>query len=61
MNTELTYLLKELDNWDEDRPILVKDLERMIERAFRKEAEDREEIENSMSGIAHDGVSYFPF
>lgn len=21
MNTELTYLLEELDNWDEDKPI----------------------------------------
>jgi hypothetical protein len=45
MNTELTYLLKELDNWGEDRLISVNDLKRMIERAFRKEAEDREEIE----------------
>jgi hypothetical protein len=59
MNTELTYLLKELDNWGEDRLISVNDLKRMIERAFRKEAEDREEIENPISGIAHDGVSYF--
>ena len=23
MNTELTYLLEELDNWDEDKPIQV--------------------------------------
>ena len=54
MNTELTYLLKELDNWDEDRPILVKDLKRMIERSFRKEAVDRQQIEDSMSDIGHD-------
>ena len=54
MNTELTYLLKELDNWDENRPILVKDLKRMIERSFRKEAKDREQIEDSMSDIGHD-------
>ena len=54
MNTELTYLLRELNNWDEDRPILVKDLKRMIERSFRKEAVDRQQIEDSMSDIGHD-------
>ena len=54
MNTELTYLLRELDNWDEDRPISVKDLKRMIERSFRKEAVDREKIEDSMSDMGYD-------
>jgi hypothetical protein len=54
MNTELTYLLRELDNWDEDRSISVKDLKRMIEKAFRKEMVDRQQIEDSMSDIGYD-------
>ena len=29
--SELTYLLNELENWDNDKPIQVKDLKKMIE------------------------------
>lgn len=54
MNTELTYLLEELDNWDEDKPIQVKDLKRMINKSFKKAAEDEQQIEDSMSEIGHD-------
>lgn len=36
MNLEMLYLLKELDNWDEDKPIQVKDLKRMINKSFAK-------------------------
>lgn len=35
MNTELMYLLDELDNWDENKPIQVKDLKKMIEKSFK--------------------------
>ena len=28
MKTELTYLLEELDNWDKDKSIQVKDLKK---------------------------------
>lgn len=54
MNTELTYLLEELDNWDEDKPIQVKDLKRMINKSFKKAAKDQQQIEDSMSEIGHD-------
>ncbi len=54
MNTELTYLLEELDNWDEDKPIQVKDLKRMINKSFKKADEDQQRIENSMSGKGYD-------
>lgn len=54
MNTELTYLLEELDNWDEDKPIQVKDLKRMINKSFKKSAEHQQQIEDSMSEIGHD-------
>lgn len=39
MNTELTYLLEELNNWNNDRVILVQDLKKMINNAFKKAAE----------------------
>lgn len=54
MNTELTYLLEELDNWDEDKPIQVKDLKRMINKSFKQAAEHQQQIEDSMSEIGHD-------
>jgi len=54
MNTELTYLLEELDNWDENKSIQVKDLKRMINKSFKKAAEDQQQIEDSMSEIGHD-------
>ena len=54
MNTELTYLLEELDNWDENKPIQVKDLKRMINKSFRQCALDSQQIEDSMSEIGHD-------
>lgn len=54
MNTELTYLLEELDNWDEDKPIQVKDLKKMIDKSFKKAAKDQQQIEDSMSEIGHD-------
>ncbi len=54
MNTELTYLLEELDNWNEDKPIQVKDLKRMIEKSFKKAAIHQQQIEDSMSEIGHD-------
>jgi hypothetical protein len=54
MNTELNYLLEELDNWDENKPIQVKDLKRMIEKSFRKAAKEQQQIEDSLSEIGHD-------
>ena len=55
MKTELTYLLEELDNWDEDKPIQVKDLKRMINKSFKKAAEDKQQkIEDSMFEIGDD-------
>ena len=54
MNTELTYLLDELYNWDENKPIQVKDLKRMIIKSFKKAAKDQQQIEDSMSEIGHD-------
>lgn len=54
MNTELTYLLEELDNWDENKSIQVKDLKRMIEKAFKQAAEHQQQIDDSMSEIGHD-------
>jgi len=54
MNTELTYLLEELDNWNEDKPIQVKDLKRMINKSFKKAKEHQQQIEDSMSEIGHD-------
>lgn len=54
MNTELTYLLEELDNWDENKPIQVKDLKRMINKSFERAAKDQEEIINTMNEIGHD-------
>ena len=54
MNTELSYLLDELKfNWDEDKPIQVKDLIKMIEKAFKKANQDQQQIEDSMSEIGH--------
>jgi hypothetical protein len=54
MNTELNYLLEELDNWDKNKPIQVKDLKRMIEKSFKKVAIHQQQIEDSMSEIGHD-------
>lgn len=54
MNSELTYLLEELDNWDENKPIQVKDLKRMIEKSFRRADEHAQMINDSMSIIGHD-------
>lgn len=54
MNTELTYLLEELENWTDDKVILVQDLKKMINRAFKKAAENQQQIEDSMSEIGHD-------
>lgn len=54
MNTEMAYLLDELNDWNEDNPIKVRDLKRMIEKCFIKAGKDQEEIENSMSEIGHD-------
>ena len=53
MKTELTYLLEELDSWDNDKPIQVKDLKRMIEKSFNQAAKDEQEIEASMNEIGH--------
>ena len=54
MNTELTYLLNELDNWDENKPIQVKDLKRMIKKAFKQAAKHQQQIDDSKSEIGHD-------
>lgn len=54
MNTELTYLLEELDNWDKDKPIQVKDLKRMIIKSFEAATRHQTQIEQSMSEIGHD-------
>jgi hypothetical protein len=54
MNTELTYLLDELDNWDKDKPIQVKDLKRMIEKSFKQVAIHQQQIDDALSEIAHD-------
>ena len=54
MSTELTYLLDELDNWDENKPIQVKDLKRMIKKSFEAAARHQAQIEQSMSEIGHD-------
>lgn len=54
MNSELTYLLNELDNWDDNKVITVKDLKRMINKAFRAEANDENMIDESMNAFGHD-------
>lgn len=54
LQTELSYLLDELENWDENKPIQVKDLKRMIIKSFKKAADDEKNIEDSMSEIGHD-------
>jgi hypothetical protein len=54
MNTELAYLLDELDDWDENKPIQVKDLRKMIYKSFKKAVEHQQEIEESMAKIGHD-------
>ena len=54
MNSELTYLLEELDNWDENKPIQVKDLKKMIKKSFKKAAEHEQILEESMNVIGHD-------
>lgn len=54
MKSELTYLLEELDNWDENKPIQVKDLKRMINKSFKQVTKDQQQIEDSMSEIGHD-------
>jgi hypothetical protein len=46
MNTELTYLLEELEKWDPEKPIKVKDLKEMIENAFEQEGKDEDIINN---------------
>jgi hypothetical protein len=54
--TELAYLLYELENWDEDKPIQVKNLKRMIEKSFKRKRmdEDEQNIQSSMDEIEHD-------
>jgi hypothetical protein len=58
--TELAYLLYELENWDEDKPIQVKNLKRMIEKSFlrrrteRMEDEQNIQSQSSMDEIDHD-------
>ena len=52
--TELAYLLHELENWDEDKPIQVKNLKRMIEKSFKRMAEDEQNIQSNMDEIEHD-------
>ena len=54
MKSELTYLLEELSNWNNDKPIQVKDLERMIEKSFEQAAKDEKQIQDSMNEIGHD-------
>ena len=54
VQTELGYLLNELENWDDDAPIQVKDLKRMIVESFNKMAKDIEDIDSSMRQIGHD-------
>lgn len=54
VQTELSYLLDELENWDDDAPIQVKDLKRMIVESFNKMAQDIEDIDSSMRQIGHD-------
>ena len=54
MNTELTYPLEELNNWDEYKPIQYKDLKRMIEESFKQASIHEQQIENSTSEIEHD-------
>lgn len=46
MLTELNYLLDELDNWDNNKPITVQDLKKMISKAFDKISKDQEIINN---------------
>lgn len=54
LQTELSYLLDELENWDENKPVQVKDLKRMIIKSFHKMAKDEQSIEDSMSEMGHD-------
>lgn len=42
--SELAYLLQELSNWDDNKPIQVKDLRKMIEKAFKKYQDDEERV-----------------
>lgn len=55
MQTELSYLLDELNmNWDQDKPIQVKDLIRMINKSFKAAEADEKQIQDSMNEIGHD-------
>ena len=55
MQTELSYLLNELTmNWDENKPIQVKDLIRMINKSFKAAEADEKQIQDSMNEIGHD-------
>lgn len=55
MQTELSYLLDELNiNWDENKPIQVKDLIKMINKSFKAAEADEKQIQDSMNEIGHD-------
>jgi len=54
MKTELTYLLEELYNWDDNKVITVKDLKGMINKAFKAEANDQNMIDESMNVLGPD-------
>lgn len=54
MKTELTYLLEQLDRWNPNQSITVRDLKIMIENSFSKAGKDQEQIDESMSEYGHD-------
>lgn len=49
LRTELSYLLIILENFDENKPICVKDLKEMIRQSFYKAEKDIQQIEDSMT------------
>ncbi len=55
MNTELVYLLEELNNnWANNDVITVQNLKQMINNSFIKAAQHQNQLYESMSEIGHD-------
>lgn len=47
MPTELSYLLKELNNWTDDEVITIRKLKELIVNSFIKAEKDKEQIISS--------------
>lgn len=51
METELAYLLEELDNWADNDVITVEILKKMINNSFKKAAKDVKDYENYLRDL----------